>query len=50
MVATESEGLTTKNFDSGIPWPGVGPFAHEVPEEPVLASGTKTLYVPAESM
>ena len=49
MTWTESEGLATKNCDSGIDRPGVGPFSHETPEELVVASGTNTLYLPAAS-
>jgi len=50
IVRTESVGLATKNFDSGIDRPGVAPLSHEAPDELVLAVGTKTLYEPDESM
>ena len=49
MVCTESPGLATKNLDSRMPRPGVGPFAHDAPVELVRGDGTNTLYRPAES-
>ena len=48
-MRTESVGLATKNFDSGIDRPGVAPLSHEAPDELVVAEGTKTLYEPDES-
>src|SRR6266436_5367351 len=44
MVAAESAGWATKNLPIGIDVPGVGPFAHVVPELFSCAEGTSTLY------
>ena len=50
MVATESDGVATKNFDSGIDVPGVCPLAHVVPTESCCTDGTKTFQLPAVSV
>src|SRR5207247_4081205 len=50
MLSTESPGWAMKNLSTGIDVPGAGPLLQEVPDELCCTSGTKTLYLPLESV
>src|SRR5437763_16757748 len=50
MLSTESPGWAIKNLSIGIDVPGAGPLLHEVPDELCCTAGTKTLYLPLESV
>src|SRR6266480_6473835 len=50
MLSTESPGWAIKNLSIGIDVPAAGPLPQEVPDELCCTPGTKTLYVPVESV
>ena len=50
MLSTESPGWAIKNLSIGIDVPGAGPLLQEVPDELCCTAGTKTLYLPLESV